>query len=165
MEKYLLTPQYGFFKKFVHLFIILNFKTQFEIQDSHLYGFAWIRIGTVSCKIRRFDWIRNRSDREQRKSIQTTIFKLGYNIILGDGNESGLPHPLPMPEFGGWFAPLTEFLPDPSYPIASFHRSVISLGHRTGFTKKCACFHSTGQSISIKSWTYIMGQCVFHAID
>jgi hypothetical protein len=44
--------------------------------------------------------------------------------ISVDGNESGLPHPLPMPEFGGWFAPLTEFLPDPGLPIASFHRLV-----------------------------------------
>ena len=32
------------------------------------------------------------------------------------------PHPLPMPEYGGWFAPLTEFLPDPSSPINTFHR-------------------------------------------
>ena len=27
-----------------------------------------------------------------------------------------------MPEYGGWFAPLTEFLPDPSAPINTFHR-------------------------------------------
>ena len=32
------------------------------------------------------------------------------------------PHPLPMPEFGGWFAPLTECLPDASQPISTFHR-------------------------------------------
>ena len=32
------------------------------------------------------------------------------------------PHPLPMPEYGGWFAPLTEFLPDASLPISTFHR-------------------------------------------
>ena len=32
------------------------------------------------------------------------------------------PHPLPMPEYGGWFAPLTEFLPDASQPISTFHR-------------------------------------------
>ena len=27
-----------------------------------------------------------------------------------------------MPEYGGWFAPLTEFLPDASQPVTSFHR-------------------------------------------
>jgi hypothetical protein len=27
-----------------------------------------------------------------------------------------------MPEYGGWFAPLTEFLPEPSQPISNFHR-------------------------------------------
>ena len=32
------------------------------------------------------------------------------------------PHPLPMPEYGGWFAPMTEFLPEASSPIQSFHR-------------------------------------------
>lgn len=34
------------------------------------------------------------------------------------------PHPLPMPEYGGYFAPLTEYLPDSSQPISSFHRLV-----------------------------------------
>lgn len=32
------------------------------------------------------------------------------------------PHPLPMPEYGGYFAPLTEYLPDCSQPISGFHR-------------------------------------------
>jgi len=41
--------------------------------------------------------------------------------ISADTNDAGL-HPLPMPEFGGWFAPLTEFLPDPAVPIPNFHR-------------------------------------------
>lgn len=31
-------------------------------------------------------------------------------------------HPLPMPEYGGYFAQLTEFLPDISLPISGFHR-------------------------------------------
>ena len=35
------------------------------------------------------------------------------------------PHPLPMPEYGGYFAPLTEFLPDSSQPVNGFHRSDI----------------------------------------
>lgn len=33
-----------------------------------------------------------------------------------------VPHPLPMPEYGGYFAQLTEFLPDISLPISGFHR-------------------------------------------
>ena len=46
-------------------------------------------------------------------------------------NEQNQPHPLPMPEYGGWFAPLTEFLPPPissSQPIiSSFHRSNLAV--------------------------------------
>ena len=30
------------------------------------------------------------------------------------------PHPLPMPEYGGFYAPLTEYLPDSSQPIIGF---------------------------------------------
>lgn len=36
-------------------------------------------------------------------------------------------HPLPMPEYGGWFAPLTEFLPDSSIPISGFHRCNVAV--------------------------------------
>ncbi|GBM95380.1 Protein furry [Araneus ventricosus] len=36
--------------------------------------------------------------------------------------ETPQPHPLPMPEFGGFYAPLTEFLPDSSQPVTGFHR-------------------------------------------
>lgn len=32
------------------------------------------------------------------------------------------PHPLPMPEYGGYFAPLTEYLPDSGQPSSGFHR-------------------------------------------
>lgn len=32
------------------------------------------------------------------------------------------PNPLPMPEFGGYYAQLTEFLPDNNQPVFSFHR-------------------------------------------
>ncbi|CAB0032283.1 unnamed protein product [Trichogramma brassicae] len=37
------------------------------------------------------------------------------------------PHPLPMPEYGGYFAPLTEYLPDSSQPISGFHRCNIAV--------------------------------------
>ena len=40
----------------------------------------------------------------------------------GGAQDSKQPRPLPMPEYGGWFAPLTEFLPDASQPISNFHR-------------------------------------------
>ena len=42
------------------------------------------------------------------------------------GNDAGL-HPLPMPEFGGWFAPLTEFLPETATPITNFHRCNLAM--------------------------------------
>ncbi|XP_037037722.1 protein furry isoform X7 [Bradysia coprophila] len=37
------------------------------------------------------------------------------------------PHPLPMPEYGGYFAPLTEYLPDISLPISGFHRCNVAV--------------------------------------
>ncbi|XP_055840446.1 protein furry isoform X2 [Episyrphus balteatus] len=37
------------------------------------------------------------------------------------------PHPLPMPEYGGYFAPLTQFLPDVSLPISGFHRCNVAV--------------------------------------
>ncbi|XP_037818190.1 protein furry isoform X4 [Lucilia sericata] len=40
---------------------------------------------------------------------------------------STAPHPLPMPEYGGYFAPLTEFLPDVSLPISGFHRCNVAV--------------------------------------
>ncbi|XP_031631504.1 protein furry isoform X4 [Contarinia nasturtii] len=38
-----------------------------------------------------------------------------------------VPHPLPMPEYGGYFAQLTEFLPDISLPISGFHRCNVAV--------------------------------------
>lgn len=37
------------------------------------------------------------------------------------------PRPLPMPEYGGFFAPLTEFLPDSNQPISGFHRCNVAV--------------------------------------
>ncbi|KAK4300624.1 hypothetical protein Pmani_027179 [Petrolisthes manimaculis] len=37
------------------------------------------------------------------------------------------PLPLPMPEYGGYFAPLTEYLPDSSQPITAFHRCNVAV--------------------------------------
>lgn len=47
----------------------------------------------------------------------------------GPHYEPPQPHPLPMPEYGGYFAPLTEYLPDSSQPITAFHRSVLHQLH------------------------------------
>ncbi|XP_033160182.1 protein furry isoform X9 [Drosophila mauritiana] len=44
-----------------------------------------------------------------------------------DAAPNGHPHPLPMPEYGGYFAPLTEFLPDVSLPISGFHRCNVAV--------------------------------------
>lgn len=35
-----------------------------------------------------------------------------------------------MPEYGGYFAPLTEYLPDSSQPISGFHRYTNLLYHQ-----------------------------------
>lgn len=37
------------------------------------------------------------------------------------------PHPLPMPEFGGYYAQLTEYLPSSDQPIFCFHRCYLAL--------------------------------------
>ena len=42
-------------------------------------------------------------------------------------SESPAPHPLPMPAYGGYCAPLNECLPENFTPTPGFHRSVFSL--------------------------------------
>ncbi|KAJ2954552.1 hypothetical protein O0L34_g2835 [Tuta absoluta] len=37
------------------------------------------------------------------------------------------PRPLPMPEYGGFFARLTEYLPDTSQPVSGFHRCNVAV--------------------------------------
>ncbi|XP_038216903.1 protein furry isoform X4 [Zerene cesonia] len=37
------------------------------------------------------------------------------------------PRPLPMPEYGGFFALLTEYLPDTSQPVSGFHRCNVAV--------------------------------------
>ena len=36
--------------------------------------------------------------------------------------EDKVPYPLPMPAYGGYFAPLSEYLPDNLQPSSGFHR-------------------------------------------
>lgn len=50
-----------------------------------------------------------------------------YTICRDDGTyqyDVPLPHPLPMPEYGGYFAPLIEYIPENIQPSNGFHRSV-----------------------------------------
>ncbi|XP_037930850.1 protein furry isoform X3 [Teleopsis dalmanni] len=49
------------------------------------------------------------------------------NVELRSAEPPIAPHPLPMPEYGGYFAPLTEFLPDVSLPISGFHRCNVAV--------------------------------------
>ncbi|XP_061189012.1 protein furry-like [Saccostrea echinata] len=42
-------------------------------------------------------------------------------------SESPVPYPLPMPAYGGYFAPLSEFLPESLHPTPGFHRSNIAV--------------------------------------
>ena len=51
--------------------------------------------------------------------------RLSGGSAVGGGKYQ--PRPLPMPEYGGWFAPLTEFLPEASVPISNFHRCNLAL--------------------------------------
>lgn len=37
------------------------------------------------------------------------------------------PNPLPMPEYGGYFAPLNKILPDTNLPISGFHRCNVAV--------------------------------------
>lgn len=45
-----------------------------------------------------------------------------HNTTADDKFDVPQPHPLPMPEYGGYFAPLKDYLPDNSQPISGFHR-------------------------------------------
>ncbi|XP_043493885.1 protein furry isoform X2 [Polistes fuscatus] len=51
----------------------------------------------------------------------------GKPQCIGEKFDIPQPHPLPMPEYGGYFAPLTEYLPDSSQPISGFHRCNIAV--------------------------------------
>jgi len=53
-----------------------------------------------------------------------------FSKISGSQNSKASslqPHPFPMPEFGGYYAPLNEFLPDTSQPVVGFHRCNLAL--------------------------------------
>lgn len=48
-----------------------------------------------------------------------------YTICRDDGiypDDIPVPHPLPMPEYGGYFAPLIEYIPESVQASSGFHR-------------------------------------------
>lgn len=51
------------------------------------------------------------------------------NIVQARNNDRHYfhPHPLPMPEYGGYFAPLNKILPDTNLPISGFHRCNVAV--------------------------------------
>uniref|UniRef100_A0A1B6DZ54 Protein furry n=1 Tax=Clastoptera arizonana TaxID=38151 RepID=A0A1B6DZ54_9HEMI len=56
---------------------------------------------------------------------ELTQLEDGY---MGEGRfDIPQPHPLPMPEYGGYFAPLTEYLPDNGQPSSGFHRCNVAV--------------------------------------
>ncbi|XP_017780111.1 PREDICTED: protein furry isoform X2 [Nicrophorus vespilloides] len=57
------------------------------------------------------------------------LFSLSRPVAPSDKYDISIPppHPLPMPEYGGFFAPLTEYLPDSSMPISGFHRCNVAV--------------------------------------
>nr|XP_023011562.1 protein furry [Leptinotarsa decemlineata] len=63
---------------------------------------------------------KTRNQDEMTSSLEEVAIE--EDVILRDKLDIPQPHPLPMPEFGGYFAPLTEYLPDSSQPISGFHR-------------------------------------------
>jgi hypothetical protein len=50
------------------------------------------------------------------------------NVIPSRSSEHyAHPNPLPMPEYGGYFAPLNKILPDTNLPISGFHRCNVAV--------------------------------------
>lgn len=48
-----------------------------------------------------------------------------YTICRDEGiypDDIPVPHPLPMPEYGGYFAPLIEYIPESVQASSGFHR-------------------------------------------
>ncbi|KAJ8938143.1 hypothetical protein NQ318_007003 [Aromia moschata] len=69
-----------------------------------------------------FNMAQRRKTKKPRRNEQ--FIGRAKEVMLRDKVDMSVPqpHPLPMPEFGGYFAPLTEYLPDSSQPISGFHR-------------------------------------------
>jgi len=80
-------------------------------------------VGKVTCPSPRLD--RSRSHNDEIHVPKKVVLEEHPPTIIQPpafNYEDSQPHPLPMPEYGGYFAPLTEFLPSSSQPVNGFHR-------------------------------------------
>ncbi|KAI1301913.1 Protein furry -like protein-like [Halotydeus destructor] len=59
--------------------------------------------------------------------FKNDLARLNPSISEKNKPQTPQPHPLPMPEFGGYYAPLTEYLPRSDQPIVCFHRCYLAL--------------------------------------
>ncbi|XP_046454255.1 protein furry-like isoform X2 [Daphnia pulex] len=76
------------------------------------------------CSSPRLDRSRSHNDADTINVTKKVVLEEHPSTINPTNNdyEASQPHPLPMPEYGGYFAPLTEFLPNSSQPVNGFHR-------------------------------------------
>jgi hypothetical protein len=76
------------------------------------------------CSSPRLDHSRSHNDADTINVTKKVVLEEHPSTINPTNNdyEASQPHPLPMPEYGGYFAPLTEFLPNSSQPVNGFHR-------------------------------------------
>lgn len=82
-------------------------------------------VSKVSCSSPRLDRSRSHNDSDMPITKKVVLEEHPSTIdppANGNDYEASQPHPLPMPEYGGYFAPLTEFLPNSSQPVNGFHR-------------------------------------------
>ncbi|XP_025086109.1 protein furry homolog isoform X4 [Pomacea canaliculata] len=66
-------------------------------------------------------------DDEVVAHTQTRLERGERSTIEARRSESPVPHPLPMPAYGGYFAPLNEMLPEDVPAMQGFHRSNIAV--------------------------------------
>ena len=80
-------------------------------------------VNKVPCASPRLDRSRSHND-EIHVQKKVVLEEHPPTIIQAPATnyEDSEPHPLPMPEYGGYFAPLTEFLPSSYQPVNGFHR-------------------------------------------
>lgn len=67
--------------------------------------------------LRHEDIIQNEADIQSSENVMLTRSSEHY----------AHPNPLPMPEYGGYFAPLNKILPDTNLPISGFHRCNVAV--------------------------------------
>jgi hypothetical protein len=80
-------------------------------------------INRMSCSSPRLDRSRSHNDAEIHVTKKVVLEEHPSTINPPNNDyKASQPHPLPMPEYGGYFAPLTEFLPNSSQPVNGFHR-------------------------------------------